>query len=78
MIFGSLIPSRGRRLLVVATSSVALETPILLFLQVKCELAVREICRYDAQKPGALHQYPPQSVLNGAGVFWVSNVVRPL
>jgi len=55
--FGRLIPGRGRPFIVVATSSVALETPILLFLQVKSELAECEIRRSDVRKPGALYQH---------------------
>jgi hypothetical protein len=49
----------------------ALETPILLFVQVKRELAKCEICRADVRKPGALYQHWPKFFLNGAGVFWL-------
>lgn len=68
--FGRSIHGRSRHFLV-ATSSAALETPILLFLQVHRELAECKICRSDARKPGAQYQHWPQSVWNGAGVFWL-------
>jgi hypothetical protein len=76
--FGRLIPSRARPFLAVAASSVALETPILLFLHVKREFAECEICRSDVRKPGALYQHWPQSVLKGAGVFWLQFYVALL
>ena len=57
MTFGCLIPGRSRHFLVVTTTSAALETHILLFLQVKREIAECEICRSDVRKPGAQSQH---------------------